>query len=79
MSETSERVLVSNAEGRGGKSYWIREAMRLAGEVATLEAKLEATRNAITVAIVAIAGGEASDDTGRMLEIALVAAQKEGK
>ena len=41
MSETSERVLVSNAEGRGGKSYWIREAMRLAGEVATLEAKLD--------------------------------------
>ena len=48
-------------------------------EIAALEARLEVTLNALTVAIVAIAGGEASDDTRKMLEIALVAAQKEGK
>mgnify|MGYP001574372719 CR=1 FL=1 len=41
MSDTSGRVLVSRAENRGGKAYWIREAIKLAGEVDFLEAKLE--------------------------------------
>ena len=42
MSETSERAVMSAAEKRGGKDYWRREGLRLAGEVAALEAKLEA-------------------------------------
>ena len=44
MSETSERVKVSKAEGRGDKAYWIREAVRLADEVVAIEARLEAVR-----------------------------------
>ena len=59
MSETSQRVFVSNQERRGRKEYWKREALRLAGELVALEARLEA--QAADLKEIGLAGVEFQD------------------
>ena len=83
MSEISGRVLVSKAEGRGGKAYWIREAVALAGEVAALKAKLVAMEQVKEMlragASVIKQGAHLNDDWVRESEDALIATAQEEK
>ena len=65
-------------EGSKARMFYRQDAIRWRNALAALEAKLEAMKSAILVAIVAMAGGESPDETRQMLEKVLTA-QKEGK